>query len=108
VLLQRGVVVHLWVLDRDGNFLCTWDGSPNVLVASRKFAKLCKEALIDLVLWLTLLPDSDEKVGKHSSTSLPCSFKQFKAGVTKSQVTASHEDCEGIYSICGFIHIPLL
>ena len=60
-----------------------------------------KEILVALVLWLTLLSDSDEKVGKHSTTSRLCSFKPCKVGVTKSQATVYHEYCDGTFSICG-------
>ena len=59
-----------------------------------------KQTLVDLVLWLTLLSDSDEKVGKHSTTSCLCSFKPCKVGVTKSQTTVYLEYCDGTYSIC--------
>lgn len=80
-----------------------------MLVSSQKLTKLCKETLVNLFLWLTLLSDSDEKVGKHSTTARPCSFKQCKVGMTKSQATVSHEVCDGTCSICGIPpRIPLL
>lgn len=88
--------------------MCTGEGGSDVLVSSRKLTKLCKETLVDLVLWLTLLSDSDEKVCKRSTTSRPCSLKQYKVGLTKSQATVSHEDCDGTCSICVFfLYTPI-
>jgi hypothetical protein len=76
-----------------------------MVVTSRKLNLLYKETLFDIVLWLTFLPDSNEKVGNHNTTSRSCGFNKCEIGVTKNQSTVSHEDCDRTFLYTSVINI---
>lgn len=85
--------------------MCSWEDSPDMVLTSRKLNLLCKETPVDIILWLTLLSGSDEKVGKRNTTSRSCGFKKCKVGLTKSQSTVSHEDFDRTFLYTSVVNI---